>query len=183
MTKNADKALLRPARCRVCEPPLLRASTRHARQRPRQARQSAHRSSTGLCQGRPRDPTGAHKGACGGDPSSPPGGIRPSAHPIRRSTFAAVVASHLPPRAVPMPRPFSAAGERKGTVMKWRLERLSFDIRRFFRKYSGSLSAREGPNIQPTLGNSKTAGPLHPQYRAQHRSGLRAVAGERELAA
>jgi hypothetical protein len=35
--------------------------------------------------------------------------FRPSTHPIRRSTFATVVASHFPPLAVPMPRPFSAA--------------------------------------------------------------------------
>ena len=31
------------------------------------------------------------------------------AHPIRGSTFATVAASHFPPRAVPMPRAFSAA--------------------------------------------------------------------------
>jgi hypothetical protein len=33
----------------------------------------------------------------------------PDHQPIRRSTFATACGAHLPPRAVPMPRPFSAA--------------------------------------------------------------------------
>jgi hypothetical protein len=35
--------------------------------------------------------------------------VRPRHQPTRRSTFATVAASHLPPRAVAMPREFKAA--------------------------------------------------------------------------